>query len=189
MSDKLTISEAKRIRILFKKQKALFRAKEALSDFKEPVLFLIRRSGNVEFFEEATKGKFIFEHSLDEEDRYLILEPNNQVTFDYGTKRFRGYICHEDYPLPITVIDPILTTEVFHMAIEKALNDIRKWQATELRAKADIIWKALAGIALIGGVYVLYKMLVKEPPTPTEIQNITNNVTQIIANATNIAQF
>ena len=75
--------------------------------------------------------------------------PQMLHSFDYGKgNKFKGYICHEDYPIPLPD-NPVLTAEVFQMAIDKTLNDIKKWRAKELQAKGDLVWKLLVGVAIV----------------------------------------
>lgn len=172
-------TKAEKRRTLFKKYQKLFFAHQETAEFKEPILILMRRNNKAEFFENATQGEFTYQHS-DGQERKIILTPKNMQTFDYGKKSFKGYICHEDYPLPLPE-DPILTVETIQIVIDKALNDLKKWKAEEQRAFGEMIFKILAGLALIAAIFVLYKMLVPEPPT----QIIINGLNQTINNTLN----
>lgn len=169
-------SKATRINKLFKKHKRLLKDKEAIGEFKEPIIQLIKRGNKVEWYEDATKGQFEYENS-DGETRHITLNPHYQLTFDYGGKIFRGYICHEDYPIPLPA-EPLVQAEMFHIAIDKTLNDMRKWKAEEISAKAGFWFKVLGGVALIILAYAIYKLLVKEPITTTDVQNLSN-LTQV----------
>lgn len=188
-NDNNPISRAKKIRILFKKNKGLIKDKEAMTEFKEPVVMLMRRSRAVEFFEDASKGEFIFKHS-DGKTRSIYLEPSQQVSFDYGKRKFRGYICHEDYPLPLPEI-PIVTADTINMIVEKSMMDLKKLneRAEEIKLKTYkmLIW----GIVICGILYMLWKshaidkiigMLTGQPYVdPASIVNhITTNNTQNI---------
>ena len=91
--------KSERIRVLLRKYKGLMKSHYKTVQFKEPIVFLIRRNKKVEFFDNALTGRFAFTHS-DGDDRFILLE-KNMLEFDYGAKKFRGYICHEDSPIPL----------------------------------------------------------------------------------------
>lgn len=173
----------RRIKVLLKKHKKLLTSYRDVIDFKEPIIFLIRRSQKVEFYENAIKNKFEFTDA-EGETRNIILDPSFLLTFDYGKKRFKGYVCHEDHKTPLPE-NPFITAQQFDMAIDKTLNDVKEWKAKELKAKGEM-WKAiLIGIAVLGLVYILYKMLIKnEPPSNPEIQVIREVTTQAVQNVT-----
>lgn len=134
-----------------KKNTELFHTKESLTSFKEPVLFLIRRNKNVEFFEDATKGNFIFKHS-DGNTRETYLDVSGQLTFDYGKKKFRGYIIDEDNPLPLPE-NPRVNVDAINGIVEKATMDIKKLnlKGQEIKLKT---WKIL-GFFILGAIILL----------------------------------
>lgn len=172
-------SKATRARTLFKKHKKLIRSRQELTQFQEPVLFLIRRSRKVEFYENSTSGEFEYEHS-DGDRRHIQLATQYQVTFDYADKNFRGYICHEDFPTPLP-FDPVLTTELYEISIDKVLNDMKKWKAEELKARGELWFKILLGLAILVAAYTLYQMLSKSPtPLGNQTINQTANTTIIL---------
>ena len=135
--NELTESKAQKIRTLFTKQKKLMGTYFKAVDFKEPFAILIRNNGELDLYEEATKGEFKFTHSNGEE-RSIILVPSKQVRMTFLDRATKGYILHEDNPLPLPE-NPILTVEMLNITIEKTLNDIRKWKAEELQAKGDFV--------------------------------------------------
>jgi hypothetical protein len=95
-------------------------------------------------------------------------------TFEYGKNQFKGFVCHEDFPMPLPE-DPVLTTEMMGIVIEKTLNDMKKWKTEEWKAKTNFYWKVIIGIAILAGMYILYKMLIeKQPPTGQEVTTITD---------------
>lgn len=180
-----TKSQARKIRWVFKKYKKLIKKYYETSNFKEPILILMRRNGKATFFENATKGQFDYEHS-DGTTRFLMLTPEKRQTFEYGQKEFKGYICHEDHPLPLPE-EPLITTEMFGLAIEKTLNDIKKWKAEEVRAKSEYIRSIGTVIAITLGLFILYKLVIVPPSTsaPTSIiPTIIGGTTTAIKNAT-----
>lgn len=160
-------SPAKKLRWLYKKHKKLIRSYKETSNFKEPTLQLKRQSGKVEFFENATGTQFYYQHS-DGSERFIILQPEKRLTFEYGNKTFSGYICDEDNPLPLPE-NPLVTTETFGLAIEKTLNDIKKWKAEETRAKAAYIKQIGITIAIVIGLIILYKMVIQPNTNTTTI--------------------
>jgi hypothetical protein len=169
---------------LFKKKKALFKDYYDTADFKEPILILMRKTQNAEFFENATKGDFEYDHS-DGTTRRIFLNTKYIQTFPYGKKVFKGYICHEDNPLPLPA-EPEITAETVGLAIDKTLNDIKKWKADEFRAKGEFYWKIALGIVAIGAMYILYKLVIVPSPDPivAPIAQIVKNTSVEVLNAT-----
>lgn len=149
-------SRARRVRMLLKKNEAVFKDKKVLTDFKEPILQLIRRSGEVEFYEDASKGSFVFKHS-DGQDREIYLNPSGQLTFDYGKRKFKGYICYEDSPTNLPE-HPRVTAETINGIVEKATMDMRKMNSRKQELQLKTI-KVLGMLALGAGLlYILYKI-------------------------------
>ncbi len=148
-------SRAKRIRMLLKKNRRIFGNKQVITDFTEPILMLIRRGRAVEFHEDASKGTFRFKHS-DGKEREIYLEPSSQVSFDYGKRKFKGYICHEDYPLPLPE-NPLVTVETVNMIVEKSMMDTKKLderkELLKIKTLKVLIWAVVGGVIL----YILYK--------------------------------
>lgn len=169
--------QKKRLETLILKKKATLGTIQGLTNFKEPVGFLIRRNREIEFYENLTGDRFNYEHSNGEE-RYIELSIN-QLEFPYAGKKVRTYIMQEDnrYPLPN---QPILEAERIEIAIEKVSNDFKKWSAKEWEAKGDYWWKIALGIAVVIGVYVLAKLVLPSGDTNVE-QSIAQPVVQQIA--------
>jgi len=143
------ISKASRVRTLLQKHKGLLKSKEALTDFKEPVLDLYRRNGQIETYENATAGKFVFTHSNGKE-RYIELRPSDQCTRDYGGKKIRWYPAHEDRPFAGWE-NPIVDGESVQLGYEKTKATDLKYQEriARLQNKAKLTWVWIViGIAL-----------------------------------------
>lgn len=174
----ITPEQQKQIKTLIKRTQGIIKDKENLAKFEEPVLWLIRRTGKVEYYPGIKTSQFEFEHS-DGQNRILIIGPP-LLHFDYGKDTFSGYICHEDYPTPLPS-DPLITTELVTILIDKTLNDMKKWKAEEWKAKGKFVWYILGGIAVIILAYAVLKMF--SPPT---IAATKEAVKQVIQNMTTI---
>jgi len=186
---KETYSRASKIKTLIKKNKGIFKDKESMVSFKEPVLMLMRRSRNVEIFEDASKGKFIFKHS-DGKNREIYLEPSSQVSMDYARRKVRMYWCHEDFPLPLPE-NPLLTAETVNMIVEQSMIDTKRLDErnAEIRMKnvkmflmmlfgiigAIILWKFAPDILRFIGIGS--KEVVNQATT-----TIQENITEIVSN-------
>lgn len=160
-------SQAERIKTLFNKHKRWMKTTYETAEFKEPIMFFERRSGEVEFYENATAGMFAYQHS-DGTKRFIVILPTMIKKFGFADKRFRGYFCHEDYPLPLPQ-NPYITAEQVNLIVEKSLNDINKWKAKEIKAREGFWWAVLIGIALIIlAIGVLYAMMPSRPAETTQ---------------------
>jgi len=179
-------SLANRTKIIIKKNKRLLKAKKQLANFKEPVLYLMRRSNHVEFYENATAGKFIFKHS-EGDSREFMLDPRYLQTFDYGKERYKGYIIHEDNALPYPQ-NPLISSEIFTFILMKTAHDTLSHAAKEIKEtwagrKSMILWIGLTIAAVIIAIALaenfspgtITGLLGKAPKETTNIiiQNIT----------------
>lgn len=171
--DELRKSQAKRIKNIITKHKAWKGARYNTTNFQEPVMFLERRSGEVEFYENATMGLFEYEHS-DGEKRFLILTPSKLKKHGYADRAFKGYWCHEDHPLPLPE-EPLITTEQVNIIVDKSLNDIKEWKAKEVQAWSNLTWTILIGIAIVIVAVALLVML-----WPEKVPETTKTVIQTI---------
>lgn len=181
-SEKEPQSRAKRVRMLLKKNEAVFKDKQALTEFKEPVAFLRRRSGATEIYEDASKGSLVFKHS-DGSDREIYLEPSSQGTMDYGKRKFKYYFCHEDYPLPLPE-NPLVTADTINAIVEKSTMDMRKLNERRETLKLKTI--KLLGLLALGAalLYILYKthafdkiigLITGQPYTAPVVNDVVNN--------------
>lgn len=168
-------SEAERRNILYKKYNKILGQQKDLAEFKEPIAILLRRTGKAEFFENVTKGKFEFRHT-DGRDRFIMIDPKQIHTFPYGKKSYKGYILHEDFPVPLPD-DPVLTTEQVGQAMEATALAMEKWKSKEISEKTKMIRMIIIGIGVIGAIILLYTIF-KPDPIPTQI--IVQNVTQAV---------
>lgn len=177
-------SQATRRRIIFKVYKKLLGRKQALADFQEPCLLLMRNSTKDEWYENATGGKFNYKHS-DGEERFILLDPRFLRSIEYAGKTFKAYVCHEDIPTPLPE-NPTVTAELMAIMYEKVLNDIKKWKVEEAKAKA-LQLKGWATILLVAGrIFLLYIILKPSGTTPALNETINQTVNATI-NATKTA--
>lgn len=160
--NKLKESLATKRNRLYNSFKGVIKTYNEPANFKEPILILMRRGKKTEFYENATGGVFLYKHT-DGEERTIILHPSNIRTFPNGKRTFEGYICHEDFPLPLPE-DPVITAETVGIAVEKTMHDVKKWKSTELTAKGKMIQKIAIGIAIIIIAVAAYKMFVPQQP-------------------------
>jgi len=181
-------SKAKRIKVLLKNYDGRFKSYQEMSNFQEPVMFLMRNTRKTEFYDNATTGYFEFIHT-DGRTRRIKLSPEFLQTFDYGKKTFKGYICHEDYPTPLPE-KPLVTAEQFQWAIDKTQQDLTNYKAKELTARGDMWWKILLGVGAVILAFALAKMLVPNlfgGGGEKAVVDIVQNATQAVA--TNVSKF
>lgn len=175
-------SQAKKINELLKKQKGIIKEKINTTNFKSPVMFFERRSGEIEFYENVTKGMFEFKHS-DGENRFIIINTNDKKKFGFADKTFHGYFAHEDYPITGKP-DPLVTTEQINIIVEKSLTDIKEWQTKATRANTELIKTIAWGVIGIIIAIVIYKMMVPQATTTPTIITTTKDTTVQLVNTT-----
>lgn len=176
----LPISKAKKINSLIVKKKKLFKEIVAIREIEPPLMQFKRKSGKVEFFESATKGKFEFKDA-DGKDRFIVLDGSNQLDFPtFNGEYIKGYWCDEENPFPLPQ-KPLLSQQEFGMAQEEALHAVSKYRGKELEGLGNMFLKIGLGIAAIGGMYVLYKLVIPDHSnTAQEVQAIGQATQQII---------
>lgn len=180
MKEEKIMSNAERIDILLKKQKTKLGEVQALAKFKQPCMILMRNNKRAEYYENATTGKFAYTHS-DGEEMEITLDRHFIQTLPYAGKDIDIYFCHEDYPFPLPH-PPLITAKMFKLVTEKILNDYRKWIAEEFKAKGDMWWKILIGIAAILLAYGVIKLLL--PSNPPAAQAATEIINTTVRNIT-----
>lgn len=156
----LSKSKVNKITSLIQIHKGLIKRKQTLTDFKEPVVWLIRRSFNMEFFEKQVSSHFTFIHS-DGETRKIELTPSRMISMDYGNRKVRTYILFEDSPLPIPE-DPIVTTELLAISQEKSMHDLNKFKLKEAKIKSGAMFKIFLGAAIVAIAIALAVMLIPQ---------------------------
>lgn len=182
------ILKSKKIDILLKKKKLFMKKGYELADFKEPVLYLIRRDKSVEFYEDVKPGDYKIRHSDRNLDDIKITLPESYLLrFPYGPKQYRGFIHHEDefLPYPHKIL---LSGEIIRILIDKTLNDVKKWKAEELRARGDLWLKLGMGVGVIIAAYALFRLLVPDativPVVDNTVDKVVNVSSDIVKNVT-----
>lgn len=191
--------ESKEITAVFLKVKGLIKDKQKLAKFKEPVVFLERRSGTVDLFEGITTTEWeVPDQEVGRERKIHFTTPPKR--FNYAGDTFRFYYCHEDYAFPIDcgynmVYDKEtkayigvdlraanIAAEALRDLIRKVLVAWEKYKTTAEAANMQAWLKIILwGLGILVGGYILYKLLIKqEPPTPTEVQAAVNTTRVVI---------
>lgn len=148
------ISKAEKMQLLIKIQRGFLRKKRQMVDFKEPIMFLKRRNGDLEFHDNVTKGSFVFTHS-DGSPRFMEIRPQDQLKFVYGDRRVRCYFGDEDRPFTGSANSGV-DAESIMTAINRVNATKLKYEESLLREKrkgmAKWIWIILAIAGAIGFV-------------------------------------
>lgn len=171
-------TKAKRIENIFDKYKKWYKIKYETTPFKEPVLFFIRRTGEVEFYENATAGMFKFKHS-DGKERFIILNPVKKLKFGFAERMFKGYICYEDSPIALPD-NPVIITEEMNMVVEKSIFDIKQFEAKALTARGQMWWKIGLAISIII-IAIAILLILKPQKTPQIIQMAQPTIQNVTA--------
>lgn len=177
-------SRAVKVHHLLLIQKELLKKTKKFTSGKEPYLWLIRRSGHMQSFENATAGRFDFVHS-DGNTRYIELTPSKLLHFDLPDRTAKVYVCHEDFPTPLTE-DPVVTTEQIGISMEKTMADYNKFKLKEAQAISSGKIKVFLAI---GGMVCLIALGITIVPStfwekifhagqPVVEQKIEENVTK-----------
>lgn len=116
--------KSERIGAIFLMQKKMFKRKEALSGFKEPVLFLTRNSGNIEIYHGVKGDKFEVPDLEPGQEKHIHLGTKWQTRMPYAGQEFRMYWCHEDYAYPHTWSKP-------NIYVGKIPQAIKDWVSKE----------------------------------------------------------
>jgi hypothetical protein len=153
-------SKAQLIKSALHMHKSLLKKKQFLTDFKEPVAFLMRRNHNIEFYENASSGYFYFKHT-DGDKRNILLTPNRMHSFPYAGRKVRCYILHEDFPLPLPE-DPIVSSELITISQQKTMQDFNKYKLKEAQLKQGNIKAWFIGIAVVIGAIALAAVLIPQ---------------------------
>lgn len=180
--EKKQIEKLKRINMVFKKIRGdytnLFREYKKTANFKSPLLLLIRTTGELECYEDAKPGFYEFEHSSGDL-RKLYIHPQHLKNCSYGKDTFKCWVAHEEYP-DTSLGDPVLTTELFTLAIDKVQQELleakTKLEKAKGAGKMFWVWGILAIGAVIVGILLFYQ--------PQSAPKVTETIKVIAINAT-----
>lgn len=178
-------TEKRRMQMLLRKHQKLIGSYEDLVEFEEPVLFLIRADHSVEWHQGVKGGKYTFKIEGEDDEGEVWLNPASLLTFDYGKRKFKGYIAYEKEAFPYPV-NPVLSAQLFHNAIVKTISDTKDWNVQQTKATTELIWKIIMGVAILGIVFILYKMVIVPSNAGQAIQSAVNETLNVTANATKI---
>lgn len=175
-------SRARRIQALLKRHEKWMKADIRTTQFKEPVMFFIRTSGEIEFYESVTAGLFEYKHSNGEQ-QFIIVNPTTQYKFGFADRKFRGYIAHENNPIT-GYPDPYITAEQVNIIVEKSINDMKKWKAEVLKETQGIIKWVVYGIIGVILAYAIFRILTDNPAEATQVVTMAKDTAVIVANQT-----
>ena len=155
---KLILNEIRVADLLLNKGKKWFSEYIYCPAFKEPIVLLIRNTGEIDIYEDVKKEEWIFDHS-DGTKRTITLTGK-----PHKLKHHKGYVltylCNEDMPFPILdSLDPVITITEHSNVIIKTQDAISRIKAQNLKAKGEL-WISIAKglgiiIAVLGGILIL----------------------------------
>lgn len=160
---------------LFLKEKKLTGTIARLTEFKEPVVFLIRQNGDIEMEEDIRKKEYHYTHSNGEK-RVIKLNEKKMKNMNHGKYRFKCYILDEDNPLPLPE-EPIITIQEFTENIEKANSNQKLLEAQAKLKKATL--GGWATIAIIIAITIILLVVLWPEQTPTVVKTIVTNISNI----------
>lgn len=169
--------EENEIKTLIKEVNTLIGKKKQLARFKEPVLYLIRRTGEVNFYEDVPEI-FAFKHSTGEIIE-VKLHPVKKLRFNYADIGFTGYIHYEDAFLSEPQ-EPLADAQIITDYYKKALMDTKTYeeQRKMLKEKSGgkigiILAVAVVIIAIAFGLNMIGidKIIAAMQPAETIITN------------------
>lgn len=166
----LNDQEQKRLHILLKKEKHVLRKYLTLTNFKQPVLFLIRNE-RVEFYEDIRGDRF---QVPDDDKGRVIRLGTNLLDFEYGKNTFKGYICNieEAFPLPQK---PMVYSELMELIIRKIITNYKNLESSGDNLRKTL-W-TLFFMVLLGAI--AYYWLIAPKISPGAINAIAANATNI----------
>lgn len=188
------------IRQILKTIYFIFKPELKIRPFKKPLLLLIRNTREVQFYENATEGKFRFVHTNgDIVERQLLTQKLLRFTYrkegkekDIGKYSFNGYILNEDamFPEPQEIE---IDAERVKFIFDKSLTDTKVFEARLKRIEMEG-WQGLllviaVGIAIIVGinwmtkggvVQIINTILGRDTGTTTETaKQVIENITKL----------
>lgn len=152
-------AQSERIKVLLRRHKKLIGTEAKTANF-EGITLLLAKNGNypAEIHHKVTPGDFEFTHT-DGSKRFITLG-RDYIYMEYGNKTIPIYICHEDYPVPLTkMMDPVIATDTTALVQEKTVQELQGLKKGINRQKAEAIKEYAKAAAIIGlvavGIWVL----------------------------------
>ena len=149
------------------------------ADLRQPLLLLIRESGDIEIHENVPSGEF---HILNEDtntDKMIILTNSKLLSLDYGKRSYTTWVAYENEatPYPVNVKHDSGTLVQLVAKVSNELEDLNRPE--NLKAKYNfIIMMVVIGLIalLLAANYGVFNNLfggasVLPPPPP--VQNVT----------------
>lgn len=170
----------KNVKTLFLKKQKLFREVEHLITLKEPVLFLMRNSGDIEIHENVKGTIFNFENG-DGNQSMIKINPTKLHRMNYGKHMFKCYVAHENNSLCYPQ-KSIYDTEEINEIFNKAQRDLQNRKIAQYSQYGEAISKAVIGIGIAFAIYFFAKWAFpgSDPVTP----EVASNISKVVQNAT-----
>ena len=170
----------KDVKTLFLKKQKLFKDVEHLVTLKEPVLFLMRNSGDIEIHENVKGTTFNFENG-DGNASMIKINPTKLHRMNYGQHLFKCYVAHENNALCYPQ-KSIYDTEEINEIFNKAQRDLQNRKIAQYSQYGEAISKAVIGIGIAVAIYLFAKWAF--PSSDSVTPEVASNVTKIVQNAT-----
>lgn len=184
MEETKTLNEDREIKNLLKVTKKVIGYKEELARFKEPVLLLLRRNGEVSIYHGVKDTQWQYEHT-DTTMRVIFLN-TAPYNMPYAGETFKMWICHEDFPFPMPM-DIMTTTEEVTTIIDKVGAGMNKLLIEGLRAKTSSkVWMYVAIIAVIGIFFLFGLPAISDYMAARATQKATEAAAMVAQNLTNL---
>lgn len=147
---------AKKINAIIQDHKKWRLRYQSIAPLREPVMFLIRRGGSVEYYDNVKETTFTVPDTPQGEDKKIHLNERKLLTFKYGKHTFKGYICHEDHAFPLPSKKSV-DAALMEAVVYKMFINYEKLKAGLERARWTGISKAIWAIAGLVLAYAFYK--------------------------------
>lgn len=160
------------IKKVLTKHKGILKAHIKRVPFKEPIAFIIRRTGKVDFEENVKGVEYQFLHSEGKERR-VWLNPRKLLDFEAGQDTFKGYLIDEDSAVCLPE-DPIFDSSMVNTVIDKTLHDVKDHLTERIEARGELIKKIFWGITIVILAIGIFYLLV--PKQPEIVQTIAQSI-------------
>jgi hypothetical protein len=164
------------VKTLFLKKEKLFSSVEHLVTLKEPVLFLMRNSGDIEVHENIKGTSFSFENG-DGKLTTIKINPTKLHRMNYGKHMFKCYVAHENNVLCYPE-KPLSDTEEINEIFNKAQRDIQNRKIAQYSQYGEAIQKILIGLAIVIGVYFYVQWAFPSGNTGQVVVETTKGIVQ-----------